>query len=926
MAFTWDKLSKARREYPKPKFALSYVDKLLKKSPGNPYLITWRADVSLQLQSPPEIIAKSLVEVCQNKATQQDELLLEYAYRLIVEATIRSNPKLDGISTVGNEGVKAWQNAAALKVTKKDRKNLWDDFFTAAMRHGCWDDARTAIVKYRAEASSTDKISYYTQIFAQQMSAEQKIQAGKAAGVADRMAEIQLAVALKQMKDAYERPESDPISVKDIRDLRFMAKIYARQGKCAQLLELWNAPPAHLQPIMEKHALDISLLTVDILSSAQQYELLEKHILDLVEDATTALSEDDPKPLQQLCSARVNIWSYLIDASTHLYSPQISKEKILSTKDRVFGSDTLKLDRPLRLVRLIFRTYLGESLLQDCKDYFKQFSRIPSCFVDLRRSVEKMSNDERTDFLAHIEEDMKSTKPGAKDAESKLEDWARAEICVLKFIYLIAVSLPTSSPSTETLESLVARASKISQMLPKDPDPAMLIAYCLTNLHHHTAESGAASDQSSRILLQAAMLTRTAVERDTEKHNRQLALLATRLHLNLGLGTVAFQVWKHVKPSMKEMLVDTLSPYLLSRIAITQPFDVKHHQGFSVDKELKHVVDTVDRMSKVQEGLIFRDIKRFHWDSAMDLISMNEKLTTSLTRHTSILERRRIARLKGEPAGDLPDVNYRSTQTISDNIDRSVFPAYEHSSVHRPYSFLMPADIPTADDMLAQYHNRESVSKILYRDGIPVNWTPPTSPPAPAYNSPEHLIASHFWYPISSLLYAAVHCTKADTTHFSALLAHLKTLRQDQEKLVSSAATSVDPADEPTVISENMLMASYSALEILRLLPRLATEINTLVLQPKTPHPMKTAVPKDWAKQIDAAVKGAYEAIGKVANSRINLLQKRGVAAVKAQVRWGRTGAAIGDSLSEGDVEHYAREYVDAAVEAWRGVLSVKLK
>jgi len=38
MAFNWDKLSKARREYPKPKFALSYIDKLLKKSPGNPYL------------------------------------------------------------------------------------------------------------------------------------------------------------------------------------------------------------------------------------------------------------------------------------------------------------------------------------------------------------------------------------------------------------------------------------------------------------------------------------------------------------------------------------------------------------------------------------------------------------------------------------------------------------------------------------------------------------------------------------------------------------------------------------------------------------------------------------------------------------------------------------------------------------------------
>ena len=72
---------------------------------------------------------------------------------------------------------------------------------------GLWNSRVQAIVKYRAEAASTDKISYYTQIFAQQMSAEQKIQAGKVAGVADRMAEIQLAVALKQMKDAYERPE-----------------------------------------------------------------------------------------------------------------------------------------------------------------------------------------------------------------------------------------------------------------------------------------------------------------------------------------------------------------------------------------------------------------------------------------------------------------------------------------------------------------------------------------------------------------------------------------------------------------------------------------------------------------------------------------------------------------------------------------------
>lgn len=101
-----------------------------------------------------------------------------------------------------------------------------------------------------------------------------------------------------------------------------MAKVYARQGKFTQLLELWKNPPPHLAPIMEKHALDISLLTVDILSSAQQYELLEKHILDLIEGAMIASSANDYKPLQQLCSARVNVWSYLIDAANHLYAPE----------------------------------------------------------------------------------------------------------------------------------------------------------------------------------------------------------------------------------------------------------------------------------------------------------------------------------------------------------------------------------------------------------------------------------------------------------------------------------------------------------------------------------------------------------------------------------------------------------------------------
>ena len=39
MAYNWDKLTKAQRDYPKPKFALDAVGRLLKKRPADPYLL-----------------------------------------------------------------------------------------------------------------------------------------------------------------------------------------------------------------------------------------------------------------------------------------------------------------------------------------------------------------------------------------------------------------------------------------------------------------------------------------------------------------------------------------------------------------------------------------------------------------------------------------------------------------------------------------------------------------------------------------------------------------------------------------------------------------------------------------------------------------------------------------------------------------------
>jgi N-terminal acetyltransferase B complex non-catalytic subunit len=62
-----------------------------------------------------------------------------------------------------------------------------------------------AVIKYRTEASASDKTTYYTQILAQQLSGDQKSEVANLKGVTDMSAKIQLSVALKQMKDAFER-------------------------------------------------------------------------------------------------------------------------------------------------------------------------------------------------------------------------------------------------------------------------------------------------------------------------------------------------------------------------------------------------------------------------------------------------------------------------------------------------------------------------------------------------------------------------------------------------------------------------------------------------------------------------------------------------------------------------------------------------
>lgn len=238
----------------------------------------------------------------------------------------------------------------------------------------------------------------------------------------------------------------------------------------------------------------------------------------------------------------------------------------------------------------------------------------------------------------------------------------------MKLNYYLTISVP-GSPTFEALESLVHKAIGFCIMNPENSDASFLALYSLLRIHYdiinrkvHRVPFGVTPN--SRILLQATMLSRHLVARDKNKENRTLALVAARLHLNLGLGKSAFLLYNHSK--CKEMLLDTLSPYILSRISIMHPFESKGYQGFSADEELAKVISTIERMESKTDAYLYTDMPSFICDQFSDALSLKRKLKSSLTKHICMTERRRIARLKGQSAEHIPHLRY-SSKSISQN-------------------------------------------------------------------------------------------------------------------------------------------------------------------------------------------------------------------------------------------------------------------
>jgi hypothetical protein len=253
----------------------------------------------------------------------------------------------------------------------------------------------------------------------------------------------------------------------------------------------------------------------------------------------------------------------------------------------------------------------------------------------------------------------------------------------------------------------------------------------------------------------------------------------------------------------------------------------------------------------------------------------------------------------------------------------------------------MPNSIPNEHWLPETNYDREKVCRLLYRDETNLfhfdSWDNKLGDNfLRKENKGNHTFIEKrmqgYWCMIASLayqiFYPELYPPTGDLMVFSDLLHTMKNMRKAMEQLRMLGNTTLPLEDEVTMFHENMLMSCYGNLEICRAFYKLVEHLREKVINGKSKEmkALKAKLPKNYDTELLQETQICYQAIRDVADSYITLINRRGIAAIKAQVRWGDTGKKLESFLKDDDVEYYAKEYVTSALESWSGVLKVKLK
>ncbi|KAF2645691.1 hypothetical protein P280DRAFT_545626 [Massarina eburnea CBS 473.64] len=941
MAYNWDKLVKAQRDYSsKPKFALEHIARHLKKRPTDPYVLAWKAKVLLQQNSDPAPVLSILQALCQRQPPIVDLPLLAEIYSDLLEATRQFDPRLLSPPSVGDLGIKAWQNAAKALPSQKLRLKLWSDLFVIAMREDCWEDVRYALVHANKEGPRNRSV-HYASIFANQLSAEKKIEASRISGSGDASSSIQQQLALKHMADAFNSPKDDTMRVTSMRDMRFMAWLYQRQKRCADLENLWmDARNPVGSQLLLKYESDMRLILVRAAQECQDWKSLEKICTDAIDSALKSLdNEKSIAPLKQICTTGWLVWSGFLEATTNIYEHVEAKTRITELFNRfrkAVAQYPQEEDRSIKLATLFLGVHTeAPDPASICINYWQITTDTMRSFTDICRMVTQLSMDQQRKFHAFIVKDVTTLKPATKDAS--MEDmlrWLRAETSVMLFEYSMIIST-LENPDYSTIAAFVVKALRLYQIAMSFKDDARSDIAQLVIMGFLRLETVTQDDEYCA--LRAALFVRHMLSKPDFRDSRVLNLIATRLHLRLGLGTVAFQHWTHCK--VKEMLHDTLSWALLTRISQTHPFEIAGKDEFSADAELSKAINTIQRMDAKTDDHLYGGIHDFHYDVASDMLELKRKLRSSLTKHMCMIERRRIARLRSRVLDRNLELNIKDYLDVSDNQDFEVVPIVGRSGSPKAEINMLMSDPPVTAAWVLHYHLEVEIPSRLvyaesslprYKDAISqlVNRHSPLDS-HPATDIDDSLGRSEIklrslWRSTNVIARHAfgTECLSQPVLGEKVVefKGRLNALHESFRVLHARAVSETEGIVPQLHLSEYNLKHLYGSLEYLRMVSKLCVKLKEAATTK-----LDKAITKALVKEVSDEINGLYTCIRKLVSSELDRLERDGVSTIVSATYRGPTGDLLRAIISEGDLRRYAKEYVESGIASLKCVLKVKL-
>ncbi|KKY16730.1 putative cytoskeleton organization protein [Diplodia seriata] len=656
------------------KQALKECEKKLQKRPKDPYLLYWKAAVHLKFGRDDDAFAQ-LAGLCESTPAITDQDLLRAIYFRLGER-----------ASTADKRKALWQNA----FKASNDGNVLVTWFESAASMDDWQDAQVAMVTLKNKYPKDEQY-----VFA--LPAVQQLAGDALDGKDDRNAKFMRMFASKALSMAVAKGmkgEKTVDAVTTRRELRLVLQIYRKQGMLKDILEILGHPIVGIFS---------PLVVCDLSFVRTKLEVLEEAALwqDLWDFCVAALKQDHTP--DEAAKTSYSLWP-------HDYAPWRALHLSHRELTHQAASDSSLVDELNKLLEEIHERYANENLrvrllpkasitskdneelFKNCIAYVMVFAKEQCCFEDVSPYVERLDDVHHSKFLDWCFNLANDQDKPIQDGTPKHQAQAlRTKANVLKLEYQLTLSKDQKA-TKDQLEDFVVKALDVHQLAKgKDvttcEDACALATMALVKLFY--------LESSLDYLVQAEIIMKELLSYAPE--SRKAALLQARLAAFLGNFSEAMEAWSSLK--VKEILMETLSHHMFTRMAITHPFYYRAKQKSRANTDpltqLDRILQTADRILHTLQAFLGAEIDALQYDRLLEIQELKNNLSKSLSRKVSVIERRRTLRIRGEPVDDMYcEVLDDDLEGLVDNRDLKRMWNYEHSATPRFEHLLSSGPVP----------------------------------------------------------------------------------------------------------------------------------------------------------------------------------------------------------------------------------------